>query len=341
MLWLSDIFDQPVAIEQITRAWESDRLPHGLVFAGPTGVGKGTTATALAALFLCQKPSGACACGTCESCRLMASGNHPDFTLVYRQLIRLEKEESKAKDIAIDLVRDYITGPAGLKPMLGRGRVFVVEEAETMNGPAQNALLKTLEEPGGRTLLILLTDQPDSLLPTIRSRCQTVRFGAITPQRVAQELARRGIEPAQARAAARLADGSLGLAIQWLADGIVAAALDLEAMLDPMIAGRGAPAQLADWLRKTADAYVETRQKADPNLSADQTRREAVTLFLRLAAHRFQRVLRESADTAQIERACDAIEALAQAIDHIEANVNLAIALQHVSLTLARLYEKK
>src|SRR5687768_2913493 len=133
---LKDILGQETAIETIVRAYESDRLPHGLIFAGPVGVGKATTARALATLFLCEKPKGAEPCGKCESCTLMAGEpepTHPDFHVVYRQLIRLEKEKSKAIELSVDVIRDYLVGPANLKPMMNHGKVFVVEEAELMN----------------------------------------------------------------------------------------------------------------------------------------------------------------------------------------------------------------
>src|SRR5215208_1978559 len=189
-----DIFGHDAAIDFLRRALNADRLPHALIFAGPAGVGKGTTARALSKLFLCEKPQADSPCGKCDSCRVFDADNHPDFHLVYRQLIRLEKESSKAKALPVDVVRDFLVGPANRKPSMGRGKVFVVEEAELMNATAQNALLKTLEEPYGRALIVLLTDQPGALLPTIRSRCQTVRFGALDEQAVVRELVKRGID---------------------------------------------------------------------------------------------------------------------------------------------------
>src|SRR5215218_8698014 len=140
---LHDVFGQDPAVDFLRRALRADRLPHALVFAGPAGVGKGTTAQALGKLFLCEKPKDERPCDRCDSCRVFDAGNHPDFHAVYRQLIRIAHED---------------------------------REAELMNATSQNRLLKTLEEPYGRALIILLTDQPGALLPTIRSRCQTVRF---------------------------------------------------------------------------------------------------------------------------------------------------------------------
>src|SRR4051812_770559 len=154
-----DIFGQDAALDVLRRAYAVDRLPHGMIFAGLPGVGKATTARALAQLFLCERPKEDEACGRCDSCRVFEAGDHPDYHVVYRQLARIEKEKVKARDLGIEVVRQYLVGPANLKSVMGRGKFFLVEEAETMNAAAQNGLLKTLEEPAGRTVIVLITDQ--------------------------------------------------------------------------------------------------------------------------------------------------------------------------------------
>src|SRR5688572_31040044 len=235
MTTFEDILGQENAIETISRAYESERLPHGLIFAGPVGVGKATTARALATLFLCEKPKGAEPCGKCASCALMSAEPEPtppDYHVVYRQLIRLEKEKSKAIELSVDVVRDFLVEPANMKASMNRGKVFVVEEAELMNPQAQNAMLKTLEEPAGRTLIVLLTDQPHALLPTIRSRCQLVRFAPLDTKLVQRELEKRGIDKGAAAAAAALTEGSLGLALKWVQDGVVSSAGELIRQID-------------------------------------------------------------------------------------------------------------
>src|SRR3954465_479837 len=238
-----DILGQKSAIDWLTRAYESDRLPHGLIFAGPVGVGKATTARALGALWLCEKPKGGKPCGTCDSCRVFDAGNHPDFHVVTKELIRYHDKTGKSKgiDLSINVVRPEIVEPAGRKAVMGRGKVFVIEQAELMNAQAQNALLKTLEEPAGRTLIVLLTDAPDVLLPTIRSRCQLLRFSPLEPELVRSELTKRGIDKTVAATAAELAEGSIGSALRWIEDGVVDASRDLFAQIDQLVAGRGAP----------------------------------------------------------------------------------------------------
>jgi DNA polymerase-3 subunit delta' len=241
MLRFSDILDQEQPIAWLRDAWRAGRLPHALVFSGPIGVGKGTTARALAALFLCQNPKTDEPCGACASCRTMATDVHPDFHAVYRQLIRLDQStKSVARDLSIHVVRDHLIAPAGLKAVMNHGKVFVVEEADLMNANAQNALLKTLEEPAARTLIILLTEQPDALLPTIRSRAQLVRFGLLDESLVQRELSKRGIDRSAAADAARFTEGSLGVALRWLEDGVVERARQLVDQLDAITSGQGA-----------------------------------------------------------------------------------------------------
>ena len=335
MTTLQDIFGQDRAIETITRAYESDRLPHGLIFAGPIGVGKGTTARALATLFLCGKPEGTQACGTCQSCVLMDAGNHPDFHVVYRQLVRLEKEKSKAIDLSVDVIRDYLVEPASRKPSMNRGKVFVVEESELMNAAAQNSMLKTLEEPAGRALIILLTDQPNALLQTIRSRCQVVRFAPLDAKTVQRELEKRKIDKATAQEAAQLAEGSLGVALKWIEDGVVASSRDLLKQIDGLLAGR-APADLADWFKKAADAYAEKQLERDKLASKDQATREGLSLYLKLAATRFRHRLAEGGNADALERACVAIDAIVRAEQYLDSNVNVALTFQQLATTLAR-----
>jgi DNA polymerase III delta prime subunit len=266
----------------------------------------------------------------------MEAENHPDFARVYRQLRRLEKKDAAARDLSIDVIRQYLLAPAGLKPALGHGKVFVVEEAELMNAPAQNSLLKTLEEPFGRTLIILLSDQPESLLATIRSRTQTVRFHALDKSLVARELQDRGIDPATAKHAAELAEGSLGTALRWIEDGVIPFAQQLERQMDDLLAGR-ATDDLAEFFKTAAEAHAKKQVERDENVSLDQAKRESLSLYLRLAGQRFRRLLRESDDARELDLACNAIETIARADDYLDANVTIAVIFQQLAMTLARL----
>jgi DNA polymerase-3 subunit delta' len=144
------------------------RMPHALLLHGPGGTGKGRFATLLAQRLLCSSPTPeGFACGQCRSCKLQAAATHPD-------LIRLHPDEGKTV-LAVDQVRAMVEEFA-YTPQIAQRKVVVVEPAESMNVNAANSLLKTLEEPPGEAVMLLLSHTPARLLPTIRSRCQQIAF---------------------------------------------------------------------------------------------------------------------------------------------------------------------
>ena len=340
MTSLSDIFGQDTAINWLSQAYAEDRLPHGLIFSGPAGVGKATTARALAAVFLCEKPKPGnppTPCGKCPSCTLFATDNHPDLRVIYKELIRLSKPDSVAKDLAVDVMRDYLLIPAGRKPNMGRGKVFIVEQAELMNAQAQNACLKTLEEPEGRALIILLTDQVNCLLPTVRSRCQTVNFGCLSEPLVRKELEKRGLNKTDAADAASFTDGSLGVSLRWHEEGIIPHARELRKQIDALIAGKGAQ-DLPQWLKAVSDDYVERQIKRDKATSKTQATRDALMIYFRLAAQRFRTHLEETDDPDELEHTCAGIDALARSEQFLESNVNIPLIFQQLAVTLDKLF---
>lgn len=150
---------------------QDDRLPHAIMLAGPAGLGKRHLARVLAQFLLCSSPRAESACGKCKSCELNRAGTHPDFVVV-------EPEEA-GKAIRVDDVR-RLAETQGKTAQQSGYKVVILQPAEAMNINAANALLKTLEEPAARTLLLLVSDSPSAVLPTIRSRCQ-IRTLAIPP----------------------------------------------------------------------------------------------------------------------------------------------------------------
>lgn len=156
--------------ERLQQARRQERLPHALLFSGPRGVGKEQFARAFAQSLLCQASDAeGRPCGVCRHCHLMHSGGHPDYQWVGPDA------ESKSGEITVKAIRDLTAGTT-LTARSGGYKVVLIQPAHRMNASAANSLLKTLEEPTSGTLLILLTDQPARLLPTIRSRCQQVLF---------------------------------------------------------------------------------------------------------------------------------------------------------------------
>jgi len=333
MISFNDIFSQDAAVQVLQRAWRVGRMPHGLLFAGPTGVGKATTARALAALHLCQRPNDCQPCGTCPACLAMAGAAHPDYHIITKELVRHLKD-SKASALSIDVIRTFLIGPASQKAMMGTGKFFLVEEADLMNADAQNALLKTLEEPYGQTIIVLLSEQPESLLPTIRSRCQAIRFGRLDRRMVEEQLRARQIAPEATAAAADLVDGSLGLALRWLEDGVVAKAAELAAEMDGVLQGRP-PRDLPGWLKKACDESAERELARDPDSSKDVATRRAAGLYMMIAARRFRQNMERQTDPAILDQACRAIESLALAETYLDANVTTAVVFQQLAMALA------
>ena len=165
-LW-QGLSGQDRVVGLLRRAIERGRVPHAYLFSGPVGAPLLDTAHALAAALNCQVSKGD-ACGECEACSKIIGGIHPDVVTLVR--------EGAANIVPIESVRNQVIARIGLPPHEADVRVFVVEEATAMAPPAANALLKTLEEPPARTLFVLCTTAPEQLLPTIRSRCQRMRF---------------------------------------------------------------------------------------------------------------------------------------------------------------------
>src|SRR3990172_246416 len=155
--------DRPVAI--LKRALAQDTLAHAYLFSGEAGIGKKMTALALAAALHCGDLRENIGCGVCPSCRMAASLSHPDVHIL----------AGDGGEIKIDQIRQ-VQADLALKPFQGEKKVLIVDGAEDMNPASANAFLKTLEEPPGDTLIVLISSMPQGLLPTIRSRCQEIRF---------------------------------------------------------------------------------------------------------------------------------------------------------------------
>ncbi|MFQ5848296.1 MAG: DNA polymerase III subunit delta' [Candidatus Methylomirabilales bacterium] len=196
-----DILGQGQAILLLRQAIGADRLPHALLFTGPRGVGRFLTAVTVAKTLNCLGGVKGDCCDRCLACTKIAKEIHPDVHLV----------APEGASLKIDQIR-RLAQEAALRPYEGHRKVFIVDRAETMTEQAQNALLKTLEEPPRATVLVLIAPEASALLPTIASRCSQIRFAPLPEGAVAARLQAEGCAEGEAHVLASLAGGSLGRA---------------------------------------------------------------------------------------------------------------------------------
>lgn len=195
----SDIVGHERVVDVFRRSIRSGKTAHAYIFEGPPGCGRKKTALALIQALFCGAVADD-ACGTCPSCRKVAAGNHGDIHIV--------EPLPEKRDISIAQLRD-IQRELALRPYEASRKACIMEPADRMNINSANSFLKTLEEPPGNAIIILITENADMLLPTIRSRCQLVRFAPLSPEYVQLLLERNGMESTAAALLAQLADGSM------------------------------------------------------------------------------------------------------------------------------------
>lgn len=209
MSW-EEIAGHSGVVSMLRTMLRSGQVPHALLFAGPAGLGKMLTARVFAAGLLCTDTQADKPCGSCEACRQIAQGAHPD-------LIELTSDGASLK---IDQIR-ALQHEAALAPYHGMRRVIILEEAERLTTQAANSLLKVLEEPPTETIFILTASSHHALLSTVVSRCRVLPFRSIAPDLLVSFLTAKGWGEEQASVAARLSGGRVGKALMLMApDGL-------------------------------------------------------------------------------------------------------------------------
>jgi DNA polymerase-3 subunit delta' len=199
----SSIIGQPKAVNLLTRALNGNRLAHGYLFVGPGGVGKTTTAHALAAHLFCQTAEASTPCGHCSGCIKVRSGNHPD-------LLTIRPEGAGIKIQQIRELKKNLSFP----PFEAEMRIVIIEDTQTMKREAGNSLLKILEEPPPNNLLLLVAADSEPLLDTIVSRCQVIPFMALSAEQAVAIIQRNhpDFDAEEAEALAKLTGGCPGQA---------------------------------------------------------------------------------------------------------------------------------
>ena len=246
---LESIIGQDRVRTSLQRTLSSGRIAHAYLFHGPDGCGKAAAALAFARILQCEQPTGGDACGRCASCQKAARGMHPDIHVLMpvtkdtddeergRRIQLLYEDPYQPADLqslpsldgksgssnkqiiySRDNVQQWLHRPMSYHRVEGQYRVAILLSADKMLEKGANAFLKLLEEPGERTVFLLLTDRVDHLLPTILSRCQQIRFDPLERSDIEQAMLTRGATPALAAMLARMSGGSLRRAIALAGD---------------------------------------------------------------------------------------------------------------------------
>ena len=227
----NEILGQEKAVNYLQKLVREDRVPGALLFCGPDGVGKKKTALEFAKALVCDdvfaRQEGQ-ACGACASCQAVAKGTHPDVTLIdFAYQARLEMKEVPAEDyeeefektlakqqhLKIDTIRTA-AARSQQKAVQGGWKVLIVDQAQCMQGPAANALLKFIEEPPAKTVWILITSKRAAMLGTILSRCQLLPFAPLQTAQVEQLVTACALDVADPARAARYSGGSVSGALK-------------------------------------------------------------------------------------------------------------------------------
>ncbi|MHC5210093.1 MAG: DNA polymerase III subunit [Planctomycetota bacterium] len=261
-MW-SEAAGQVAARRAVGRALASDRMPSALLVTGEPGLGKRAFAEWVAAARWCEAADAPCA--SCRTCRQVASGNHPDLLVIARDPDDAEGLGSK-HEITVDQIRKRLIPALGLRPVQASGHIVVIDGADTLNESAQNALLKTLEEPPAGSLLLLLCAHPEALLETVRSRCQLVRLAPLDPG------AMRALHPDADEEVLALAAGRPGRVEALLGVDVVS----LRDALDQVLAGRMSGSAFALGVQAVVDAA-----KGEARDAGADAHRLAVEVLLR------------------------------------------------------------
>jgi DNA polymerase-3 subunit delta' len=346
------ILGQDRAIATLRAALRSGRMAHAWIFAGPRGVGKFTTAMALARIIL---DPAADAEGNVDPAsgvaRLIDAGAHPDLHVIRKELAAWSDDpairERKLLTIPTAVIRQHLVGgdvggrrvdaPAWRTPAMGHAKVFIIDEAELLDATTQNILLKTLEEPPPRTYIILVTSSPERLLPTVRSRCQHARFGPLGERAMSEWFAQRdlGGPPDERAWISSFCRGSPGLALIAAGHGFFKWRQALDPLLQSLDAGRF-PAESGQVMGDLVEGFAKSWVAAHENASKDAANKDGARYLLSIVAEHADRRLADAAGRGDDPRPWEyAIGLLSDAEQQMNSNVNLKLLLENLAVQWA------
>ncbi len=339
---LADIIAQDRALAVLDAAVKSARVHHAWIFQGPQGVGKFSTALALARVLLdpTSKPD---LVGlirpdpSSQTQRLIDAAGHPDLHVIRRTLAVYSRKQqvrtAKQVNIPLEVVREFLLEPAARTRMLSGDspahKVLIVDDAHHLAPAAQNAMLKTLEEPPPGTVIILITSRESRLLTTVRSRCQRVAFAPLEQPAMQQVLSAQGIEPDPWLL--DMADGSPGELLRMTSLGLASWQEVIEPLLGDLVRGRY-PVTFAGDTAALIDTAAKAMVEGDPRASKESANREAVAFLFRIIAKRTRSAMLQAPN--QAERWADATQALREGETLISQNVQTLFAMDRLALAL-------
>ena len=357
------ILGQPNAVEALTGALRSGRVHHAWIFAGPKGVGKRTTAVVFAKQLLDPQfdaqvdPStggGLEVDAQTETSRLIDAGTHPDLHIIHKELALFsdnpDLRTKKLMNIPLDLLRERVIGgqtsdgrtheaPAYRTPTLGHGKVFIIDEAELLGPEAQNALLKTLEEPPANTYIILISSQPQRLFATIRSRCQHVPFSPLDGEAMNEWLnsASLDVDDQQRTWIEQYSQGSPGTAQLAAEYGFHQWQVTLAPMLADLTEGHY-PTQMGQTLAELVESFASAWVDQHENASKDAANKDgAKHLLTMLAAYARRRLTQDAENGNDPEYWLHIIDLLREAEWQLESHVNTKVLLENLVVQWADL----
>jgi len=330
--WFESIIDQEQPIRLLKNVLLNRTIPNALLFTGTDGIGKSTAAIAFAMACNCvEQVSGPC--GRCRSCRKIQSGNHPDIIRV----------EPSASFIKIKQIRD-ICDTLSLKPYEAKLRIVIISDAQAMNPQAANALLKVLEEPPARTVLILTALKASDLLPTIVSRCQHIRFSPISREKLKTFLIEKhGVNAEDAVIFSAMANGSISKALSMIKKNSQANWICLRDWLLNIIGLE----QTGSLSLQPVIILLSFAERLSKNKEIVQDSLEIIKTYLRdLIIYKYssEKIINKdliskiqyASQKISVKSLLSQIQAIQTAQKDIKANTNLRLTLEVMMLRLAR-----
>lgn len=323
MAGFNEILAQEHIVNHFKNAIKADKLSHAYIISGGKGSGKKTLAAAFAMAVQCGRPE---PCGTCRSCRQSLSGNHPDI-----KWITYEKSS-----IGVDEIREQINNDIIIRPYSGRHKIYIVPDADKMTVQAQNALLKTIEEPPEYAIIILLTDNADILLQTILSRCIVLKTKPVPDDTIKQLIMRKySVPDYSAATVAAFAGGNVGAAVRLVSsedfndmkNAVVGSLRDIDTV---DIAELISHVKTASEYKKNSEEYFTLVRIWFRDVMVFKSTGDADRLTFREEYNN----IRRQADKFSYNGLKRAAEAVDKAINRISANVNFENVIELMFLSI-------